>query len=315
MRTLPALIALPEPLDAFDAATAALEDPRPHPPEAALRQFGECAMTELLDLLLGTALEDWLQPISESFIGGLHAAALRLEREADRARDRLALALRDFDGSEVADVDLQALQSQSRALDVAILAVERMRDAAAGAYAGATGETWSPWRGGVRATSVTAAQIDARAALHVQAERQKAAADPGDQVVVFRGSPQATAPEDAMRIFDALNWALSEWPSMSLAITDAPGAERLAKRWAGQKRVATVLSRPDFGRHGRAAPFRANDALIALRPVCVLTLARSLGPERETETPFGPVLNMIDQAQRAALRCVRVAPRVTHATV
>lgn len=314
MRTLPALIAFPEPLD-FDAASAALEDPRPHPPEAALRQFGEGAMTELLDLLLETAFEDWLQPISESFIGGLHAAVLRLEREADRARDRLAQALRDFDGSEVADVDLQVLQSQSRAIDVAILAVERMRDAAASAYAGATGEAWSPWRGGVRPTSVTAAQIDARAALHARAERRTAASDPGDQVVVFRGSPQATSPEDGMRIFDALNWALSEWPNMSLAITDAPGAERLAKRWAGQKRVATVLSRPDFGRHGRAAPFRANDALIALRPVCVLTLARSLGPGREVETPFGPVLNMIDQAQRAALRCVRVAPKVTHATV
>lgn len=305
MRPLPALIALPEALEAFDAAAAGLDDPRPHPPEAALRQLGDALMTEVLDLTLETALEDWLQPICESVIGGLHAAVLRIERDADRARDRLAEALRDFDGSEVADVDLQDARDRCRATDVAVQALERVRDAAAAAYTSATGETWSPWRGAVRKTPVSAAQLDARAALQARDARRATANDPGDWVVALRASPQAKAPEDAMRIFDALNWAHAQWPQMALAISDAPGGERIAKRWAAQKCVPVVLARPDFTRHGRSAPFRANDTLLAFHPVCVFTLSRSLVDAGAK--PFGPVLNLIDQAQRANIRCVRIA--------
>src|SRR5690606_6521611 len=36
----------------------------------------------------------------------------------------------------------------------------------------------------------------------------------------------------------------------------------------------------DFERHGKAAPFRANDELLALQPACCLTLSRSLDEAR-----------------------------------
>lgn len=306
-----ALLPLPdpsEPLDAFDALTAALEDPRPHPTAEALRQLGAAVMTELLDLVLGTALEDHVVVLCETLIGGLHSGALRLDRDADRARDRLAADLRDFDGSEVADVDLQDARQVVEAADAAVRAVELVRDAAAEAYAQATGEAWSPWRGSVRGHGVTAAQLEARDALRARTDRRRSAHDPGDQVVAFRAGSACDAPEDARRIFDALNWAHSEWPDMTLAITGAPGGEGIARRWAQQKGVRLVLARPDFGRHGRAAPFRANDELMALEPVCVLVLARSL--EAAAEAPaFGPALNLAELAQARAVRCVRIALR------
>jgi hypothetical protein len=61
---------------------------------------------------------------------------------------------------------------------------------------------------------------------------------------------------------------------MALATTGAKSAERLAIRWAQQKGVTLVLARADFDRRGKAAPFRANDELMALEPACCLTLAR-----------------------------------------
>lgn len=304
-----ALLAPSDHLDAFDALTTALEDPRPYPTEAALTQLGHAVMGELLDLLLETALEDVAGPICEALIGGFHSAAQRIERDADRARDRLARDLRDFDGSEVADDDLQTARRVADAADVAVRAVEHIRDAAAGTYAVTTGETWSPWRGSVRGHGVTAAQIDARAAIKGAEARRARAQDAGDAMVAFRASPRADGPEDANRIFDALNWALAQWPTMSLALTGAPGGERLAKRWASQKRVRLVLARPDFVAHGRSAPFRANDTLMALEPVCVLVLSRSIGREHLDAKPFGPVLNLIDQAQRAGVRCVRITAK------
>lgn len=309
MRTPRAILAPSEHLDAFDALTCALDDPRPHPTEAALLQLGGALMTELLDAVLETALEDFAAPVCEAFIGGLHSATQRIEREADRARDRLARDLRDFDGSEVADDDLQAARRLADAADVAQRAVEHIRDAAASAYAVATGETWSPWRGSVRASRVTAAQVDARAALQGAKARRAQAQDPGDTIVAFRATPRGDGPEDARRIFDALNWAHAEWPDMSLALTGAAGGERIAKRWAAQKRVRLVLARPDFDAHGRSAPFRANDTLMALEPVCVLVLSRSIGRDDLDPRPFGPAMNLIDQAHRAGIRCVRIAAK------
>ena len=97
---------------------------------------------------------------------------------------------------------------------------------------------------------------------------------------------------------------------MSLALTGAKGGERLAKRWAQQKRVRLVLAKPDFARHGRAAPFRANDQLMALRPVCVLVLPESLGPAALAEAPlFGPAMNLAEQARQRGVRCVRIAAK------
>ena len=299
-------------LDGFDALTAALEDPRPHPTEAALRQLGEAAMSEMLDLVLGTALEDHATTICETFIGGLHAGVQRLDRDADRFREDLARALRDFDGSEVADGDLQEAKRRADAVDVAARSLEHVRDAAADCYATGTGEVWSPWRGSVRGSVTTAAQIDAQEALRCAQARRLDSSDAGATVVAFRASPRGDAPEDASRIFDALNWARGEWPNMSLALTGAKGGERLAKRWAQQKGVPMVLAKADFERYGRSAPFRANDQLMALRPVCVLVLPESLGVSAAAGAPeFGPALNLAEQARHRGVRCVRIVARGT----
>ncbi|HEY8616065.1 DUF2493 domain-containing protein [Phenylobacterium sp.] len=293
---------------AFDVRSAALEDPRPHPTEAALVQLGCALMTELLDLLAETALEDVQTILGESLIGAFHSAAGRIEREADRARDRIRLLEQGFDGSEPADTELQEAIRAARAADVAQAAAELVRDAAAEAYSVGTGEAWTPWRGGRRASALTAAQLDARAAIRA-AERRRSAEAPGP-VVAFRGSPAAVTEVDANRIFDALNWARGEWPEMALATTGAKGAERLAVRWAQQKGVTLVLARADFDRHGRAAPFRANQELMALAPVCCLTLSRSLDPgQAMSERAFGPALNLAELAHRQAVRCVRIGPK------
>jgi hypothetical protein len=287
----------------LDLLADAVDEPRPFPSEAALTQLGHGLLNELLDLVLGSPLEDHVTLIAESLIGGLHTAVLRLDRLSDRHRETLARGLQVFDGSEVADDDLQSAKRATDAADAALRALELVRDAAAEAYATGTGECWSPWQGGVRGSSVTAAQVDAQHALRARAAARRSAADPGSQVVVFRGAPGATSAQDASRIFDALNWAKATWPDMSLALTGAPGAEQIARRWSAQKKVRLVLARPDFKRHGRSAPFRANDLLLELEPVCVLTLARSLDGDAK---PFGPVLNLQAQAQGRALRCVPI---------
>lgn len=293
---------------AFDVQAAALEDPRPHPTEAALVQLGQVLMTELVDLLGDTALEDVRTILCESLIGAFHSAAGRIERDGDRARDRIRLVERDFDGSEMADTELQAATAAARASDVAQAAAELIRDAAAEAYATQTGEVWTPWRGSRRGSFLTAAQLEAKQLVRALDRRRAQPVEPTGPVVAFRAAPSANHPEDARRIFDALNWARGEWPDLVLATTGAKGAERLAIRWAQQKHVTLVLARADFDRHGKAAPFRANDELMALEPVCCLTLAQSLD-DGASAHPFGPALNLAQQAEAHAVRHVAIRSR------
>jgi hypothetical protein len=295
---------------AFDVMAAGLEDARPHPTEAALVQLGQAMMTELLDVVGETALEDVQTILAESLIGAFHSAAGRIEREADRARDRMRVLERDFDGSEMADTELQEATLKARSADVAQMAAELVRDAASEVYTTVTGEVWTAWRGSRRGTHLTAAQLEAKQALRGIEARRRAEQDPGGPIVAFRAAPMADTAVDANRIFDALNWAKAQWPDMALATTGAKGAEKLAIRWARQKGVKLVLAKADFERHGKAAPFRANDELLALQPACCLTLSQSLDEARaDGSKPFGPALNMAQQAAAQGLRHMAIRQR------
>ncbi|HEY1561317.1 MAG TPA: DUF2493 domain-containing protein [Caulobacteraceae bacterium] len=297
-------------LTSFEAQALLLEDPRPYPQEEALLQIGHGLMNEVLDLVIDTPLEDFSGLICEAMIGAFHSAAQRVERDADKARDGLNGLLRDFDGSEILDVEIQEATRRARAADVVTLALEIIRDAAAASYTTSTGEVWSPWKGSVRASRTTAAQIDAREALRSRRARKHAAASPGATIVAFRAAPQADTAEDAGRIFDALNWARGQWPDMALATSGAKGGEKLAIKWANQKGVTLVLAKADFDRNGRAAPFRANDDLLELDPVCVLTLANSVNAQRgEGLHPFGPALNLAQKAGEKGIRHVVIKAR------
>lgn len=293
-------------LTVYEAQAAKLEDQRPHPPEAALEQLGHVCMNEILDLLMGTALEDHAKTIAEAVIGGLHSASQRIEREADRARDALAIAQRSFDGNEISDVELQELTQKAFAGDVASMAIEILRNSASETYTVGTGEIWTPWKGSVRQTMVTAATLDARDALRSIENRRTLSTDPGSQVVMFRGAPAANTDIDANRIFDALNWAKSQFPDMTLATTGAPGAEQLALKWARQKQVRIVLAKPDFKHNTRSAPFKANDELLKLEPLLCLTLEASLDPSREQNSPFGPAANLGQKAEARAVRHLKI---------
>ena len=294
---------------AFDDLTASLGDARPHPTEDALIQLGRALMTELVDVISDTALEDFQTILGEALIGAFHSAAGRIERDADRARDTMRALDRDFDGSEAADVELQEATARARSGDAATRACELIRDAASETWTIATGEVWTAWRGSRRGTHLTAAQLEAKQAIRAIRNRRSGEAQPGGPVIAFRGAPTADTAEDASRIFDALNWAKTQWPDMALATTGAKGSEKLAIKWAAQKGVKLILARADFDAHGKAAPFRANDELIALEPEVCLTLVRSVAGMRDGQRPFGPALNLGQKAMENGMRHVPVKAR------
>lgn len=300
-------------LTSFEALCAAADDGRGHPEQDQLRHVGVSVMNEMLDAMRGTAFEDHVPAMAEAMLGGFQSLKLRLEREGGRANDKLRQLVRDNDGSEIVDVEMQEATRESRAIDAIIMAVEIIQSAASETYTVQTGETWSPWRGSVRRTASTIAQIDARDALRARKARDHAAADPGDQVVALRAAPHAKSAEDANRLLDALNWAKSEFPGMKLATTGAKGPERIAITWAQRNNVDVILCKVNFDGHGKAAPFRANDEMLAFDPVCVLTLANSLDKKMANESGFGPALNLGQKAEQAGLRHQRILAKAVTA--
>ena len=202
-----------------------------------------------------------------------------------------------------------AATATARAGDAATQAAELIRDAASDTWTIATGEVWTAWRGSRRGTFLTAAQLEAKQAIRAVRNRRAGEQDPGGPIIAFRGAPTATTQADAGRIFDALNWAKQEWPDMALATTGAKGSEKLAIRWAQQKGVKLILARADFDAHGKAAPFRANEELIALEPEVCLTLVHSVDRTRGEQRPFGPALNLGQKAMENGLRHVPIKAR------
>jgi roadblock/LC7 domain-containing protein len=305
-------------MSVLEAQALGLDDPRPHPPEEALAQLGLAVMTEVLDLIGDTALEDYQTILAETLIGAFHSAAQRIEREADRARDGLRELLRDLGGpkagdfgiSEADDNDLQEATRKAHGADVAVLAVETIRNAAAQTYTVSTGEVWTPWKGSIRAAGASAAIVQAREAIRSAKARRDQVLPQDAQVVAFRASPKANSPTDVSRVYDALNWARTTWPQMVLATTGAQGPERHAIKWAKAQGVTLILARPDFDRFGRSAVFRCNDEMLELEPACALILDRSLeamdGGEPQV---FGPARNLGQKAKAGGVRTVSIQRR------
>ena len=78
---------------------------------------------------------------------------------------------------------------------------------------------------------------------------------------------------------------MATWCSCTAA---APASRSIAARWAERNGIDQVVCKPDWDRHGRAAPFRRNDELLNLLPKGVIAFPGS-----------GITDNLVDKRQAA----------------
>ena len=299
-------------LSMYDAYMEKANHDMPYPNQGEVEEGGENLAVTLLKIIMDTALEDHAAVIMEGVIGGLHSAVLRIEKEGDKARAKMTEVMRAFTGNEIEDEELTEATEQAYRADAAQLIVETLRDCAAEKYTHATGEVWTPWRGSAKnaARKSTFAQIEAQQALAAHKQQHNSMCQPGDSVVALRGIQNASSPTDASRIFDALNYALEQFPGMKLATTGNYGAEKLAIKWAEQKGVVHILCKADFDKHKTAAPYRANDIVLKLKPVLVLTLGTSLEAKQGAENvEFGPCIDLAKRAKEQGVNVFKITAK------
>ena len=80
---------------------------------------------------------------------------------------------------------------------------------------------------------------------------------------------------DAGAVIARLDKVRAKYDDMVLLHGGGPGVEKVAAQWAERNAVHQVVCKPDWDRHGRAAPFRRNDELLDLLPKGVIAFPGS----------------------------------------
>ena len=217
----------------------------------------------------GVQLADEREQMLWGFVNMLHAQTQRL----DRSVDRLTPDMRDLqsaqDGSEVKARELELLTDRAQNLGDRRDAFEQLRDAAAEQYRAVTAETWRPRHGShtSRTGALTSAAIDARDFVRARKDRETRAHLPDGTLVAIAGGKTVA---DAGAVIRSLDRARAKYADLLLVHGGGPGVEKIAAQWAERNGVHQVVCKPDWQRHGRAAPFRRNDDLLDLLPKGVI---------------------------------------------
>ena len=213
----------------------------------------------------GTQLADERESMLWGFVNALHAQVQRLDRGIDKIAPEMKDLGQEQDGSEIKSRELELLTDRVQNLGDRRDAFETMRDLAAEGYCAETGDTWRPRNGSHSSQTgkLTSADIDARDYLRAREHRETSAHLPQGTLVAFTGGKEF---DDVTAIWRSLDSIKIKYHNMVLLHGGGPGAEKIAASWAEKNGVHQVVCKPDWGRDGKAAPFRRNDLLLNFLP-------------------------------------------------
>ena len=282
-------------------------DPRPLPPANAVGG----AVADIFDALVATLGDTRLEPDLENLLWStvnlFHRAAERVQRELDDNEDAQKRSQKEQDGSEVRSVELERLVAEGLTLIERRNAMELFRDLAADQFERHTGSSWRPRAGSlVNHRTLTAAIIDSRDFLAAKRRIETEVLLPAGAKIAFTGGINYN---DHRAIWDRLDRVHAKHPDMVLLHGGSPkGAERIAACWADNRKVTQIAFKPDWARHGKAAPFKRNDQMLDVLPIGVIAFPGS-----------GISANLADKAGRPSLatrrwRRVSAAIRISNAS-
>ena len=263
-----------------------------------------CAMQEAFGLLADAVAPDGFQLADEresmlwGFVRMLDAQTQRLDRAADKLLPDLRDLQREQDGSEVKSFELELMTDRAQNLTAR---PRRLRDHARRSRRELPRPSPAPPGGpGADRTSsqtgkLTSAAIDARDYIRAKKDRKTQAHLPQGTLVAIAGGRDIADPG---AVIARLDQAKAKCADIVLVHGGGPGVEKIAAQ-AGQSSngVHQVVCKPDWNRHGRAAPFRRNDELLNLLPKGVIAFPGS-----------GITDNLVDRARQLGIPVDRCSP-------
>jgi hypothetical protein len=264
-------------------------DPRPLPDASLIGGAIADIFDALVSTLDDTRLEPDLSDLLWSTVNLFHRATDRVQRALDDNEDAQKRSQKEQDGSEIRSVELERLTAEGITLIERRNGMEIFRDLAADQFERHTGTSWRPRAGSmVNHRTLTSAMIDSRDYIAAKRRAENEVLLPAGSKIAFTGGLDFN---DHRAIWDRLDKAHAKHPDMVLLHGGSPrGAERIAAGWADNRKVPQIVFRPDWIRHAKAAPFRRNDALLAVPPVGVIVFPGS-----------GISANLADKAKRLGI--------------
>ena len=241
----------------------------------------------------GFQIADERESLLWGFVNMLDAQTRRLDRAADKLMPDLRDLQRAQDGTEIKSRELELTTARAQNLTDRRDAFEIMRNTAAEQYRAETGGTWRPRRGSHASQTgkLTSAAIDARDYQRARKDRKTMAHLPQGTLVAIAGGKDVADPAAVIRMLDRTR---AKHGDMVLVHGGGPGVEKIAASWADRNGVHQVVCKPDWDRHGRAAPFRRNDELLNLLPKGVIAFPGS-----------GITENLVDKARTLGIPVCR----------
>jgi hypothetical protein len=244
-------------------------DPRPLPDGNTVAGAVADIFDALIAPLTDTRLEPDIDDLLWSTVNVFHRAIDRVERELDDNEQAQRRSQMEQDGSEVRSVELERLIAEGQTMIERRDVFELMRDQAAEHFERHTGSSWRPHSGSmVNHRAMTAAMIDSRDYLAAKRRADTEVMLPAGPKVAVTGGLDFN---DHRLIWAKLDQVHDKHPDMVLLHGGSPkGAERIAARWADHRNVPQIAFKPDWTRHGKAAPFKRNDRVLEILPIGVM---------------------------------------------
>lgn len=243
------------------------------PVREAVVQTLEAVWSDLFALVSGTALEADAEDLGWAFVNLFHRSAERKSGALDRATDEVRALVATADGSEIHTSELEAQVERAQCAEASMLALEEMREIAAGLYLNEFGSSWKPVSSSRfnHGAMLTSALVEGRDFLRARAESKRRAAMPEGTPVVFAGGRTRHPDEADARTFANNVWATLDKvrervPDMVLIHGgDTKGVDRLASSWAERRNIPQVTFSLDM-RLGARAGFKRNERMLSLDP-------------------------------------------------
>jgi len=249
-------------------------DPRPLPEAPTIVGAVVDIFDAFVSTLTDTRLEPDLEELLWSAVNLFHRATQRIERELDGNEQAQRRSQKEQNGSEVRSVELERLVAEGLTLIERRNALELFRDQAADRFEVHTGSAWRPRTGSmVNHRALTAAMIDSRDFLAARRRAETELLVPAGPKIAFTGGVDFN---DHRLIWGTLDKVRAKHPDMVMLHGGSPtGAERIAARWADDRKVAHIPFKPDWTRHAKAAPFKRNDQILEVLPIGVIVFPGS----------------------------------------
>jgi len=249
-------------------------DPRPLPEGKLIGG----AVADIFDALIATLQDTRLEPdlpdLLWSTVNVFHRASDRVQRELDANEVAQKRSQKEQDGSEIRSVELERLIAEGLTLIERRNSMELFRDLAADQFERHIGSSWRPRTGSmVNHRALTGAMIDSRDFIAAKRRVEAEVLMPAGPKIAFTGGLEFN---DHRAVWDRLDKVQAKHPDMVLLHGGSPkGAERIAACWANTRKVPQIVFKPDWIRHGKAAPFKRNDQILAVLPIGVIVFPGS----------------------------------------